>query len=154
MNSAQRASLARFVRQHQAAAVPKAPKVPKVKGLREGSALEIEFERMLLAHGIEGHVREYRFAPPRKWLFDFAWIESRFAVEIDGGVFARTRNGHTSATGIRRDYERDAAALALGWVVFRITAEMIPRMDTITIVKRWTAGAARPAMVMQSVLNI
>lgn len=120
------------------------PKPPKVAGINQRKKdLEGPFALMLRAHGIGGFIRGYRFHPVRKWAMDFAWPDRRFAVEVDGAVFAAARYGHTSATGIRRDYERDAAALALGWVVFRITSEMIERQDTIDIVRRWVGDGGQ-----------
>src|ERR1041385_1632066 len=39
---------------------------------------------------------EYRFAPPRRWRFDFAWPEGRLALEVEGGSFVAGR--HTRGT--------------------------------------------------------
>ena len=49
------------------------------------SYLEESFARWLKrSKHIPPPQREYRFHPERKWRFDFAWPERRFAVEIEG----------------------------------------------------------------------
>lgn len=71
-----------------------------------------------------GHEREYRFHPVRRWRADFRLTGARILVEVDGGVWMR-RGGHTTGTGYARDREKDAAAMVLGWQVYRCTPEMV-----------------------------
>lgn len=76
--------------------------------------------------------REYRFAVPRRWRFDFAWPESKLAVEIEGAVFANGR--HTRGSGFTADCEKYNAAAMKGWKVLRFTREHIESgyaLDTI-----------------------
>lgn len=93
---------------------------------------------------------QYRFAPPRKWRFDFAWLARKLAVEIDGGtrgrpvvchrcgtpVRARKANGnlgriimqggrHNNPSGYATDREKHNAAVVLGWRVLTATTEML-----------------------------
>ena len=68
-------------------------------------------------------VPELRFHPTRRWRFDFAWPESRIAVECEGGVWTRGR--HTRGAGFIADCEKYNAAAALGWCVFRCTSDML-----------------------------
>ncbi len=35
--------------------------------------IEEQLAYFLTSAGIKGFEREYRFAPPRRWRFDFAW---------------------------------------------------------------------------------
>ena len=35
--------------------------------------IEEQLAYFLASAGIKGFEREYRFAPPRRWRFDFAW---------------------------------------------------------------------------------
>ena len=37
--------------------------------------------------GVTEPTREYRFAPPRRWRFDFAWVDRKIAFEIEGGTW-------------------------------------------------------------------
>ena len=74
---------------------------------------------------------EYRFAPPRDWKFDFALVEAKVAVEIDGGNWMVRYSPkqkryipvgrHTQAA----DYIKLNAAAADQWLVFRFTPGML-----------------------------
>jgi very-short-patch-repair endonuclease len=63
--------------------------------------------------------REYRFAPPRRWRFDFAWPEYLLAVEVEGGVYTQGR--HTRGADFENDCEKYAEATLSGWKVIRVT---------------------------------
>ena len=39
---------------------------------------------------------QFRFHETRKWRFDFAWIEEKLAVEIDGGSFVGGAHGRAT----------------------------------------------------------
>ncbi|HEX2905889.1 MAG TPA: hypothetical protein VHO69_03465 [Phototrophicaceae bacterium] len=67
--------------------------------------------------------RQYQFAHPRKWKFDFAWPESRIAVEIDGGTWIH--GGHSRGAGQSKDAEKRNTAALLGWTVFSFTTDML-----------------------------
>ncbi|MCC6356991.1 MAG: hypothetical protein IT577_24145 [Verrucomicrobiae bacterium] len=67
--------------------------------------------------------REYRFAPPRRWRFDFAHPQSRVAVELEGGVWNRGR--HNRPLGFIADCEKYSAAALAGWTVVRLTEGQI-----------------------------
>lgn len=67
--------------------------------------------------------QEVQFHPERKWRFDFAWIEQRVAVELQGGTFMPGKSGHTSGRGIQRDCEKGNAATLLGWRVLQFTTQ-------------------------------
>lgn len=62
--------------------------------------------------------REYRFSPPRKWRFDFAWPHVRVFLELEGGTFSGGR--HTRGSGFARDCDKYNSATLQGWVGFRI----------------------------------
>lgn len=67
---------------------------------------------------------EYQFAKPRRWRFDFAWLELKVAWEIEGGTW--TGNGrHTSGVGYKKDCQKYNAAAILGWMVIRTTTDMV-----------------------------
>lgn len=76
----------------------------------------------LLAPGaLAGAVVEYRFSPPRRWRFDWAWPACRVAVEIDGGQWAARGGRHNSD----KDREKLNAAAAGGWRVLRFSGAML-----------------------------
>lgn len=64
-------------------------------------------------------VREFRFAPPRMWRFDFAWPAARLSVEIDGGIFIG--GGHNRGLRFTSDAEKYNTAVEMGWRVLRFT---------------------------------
>ena len=67
--------------------------------------------------------REHRFAPPRRWRFDFAWPALMVAAEAEGGTWVDGR--HTTGSGFRADCEKYNAAVELGWRVLRFTGAEI-----------------------------
>lgn len=65
--------------------------------------------------------REYQFAPPRRWRFDFAWPEHKFAVEVEGITwYGRLIGRHQQRSGFERDAEKYETALLAGWRVYRV----------------------------------
>jgi very-short-patch-repair endonuclease len=66
-------------------------------------------------------VAEFRFAPPRKWRFDFCWPDRKIAMEIEGAVWTRGR--HTRGSGFIKDLEKYNFAAKRGWYVFRFTTQ-------------------------------
>lgn len=76
---------------------------------------------------------EYRFAPPRRWRFDYAWPDARVAVELEGGVHSGGR--HVRGAGFERDAEKYNAAAASGWRVLRYTGGMLKR-DPVACVEQ------------------
>jgi hypothetical protein len=77
------------------------------------SQLEEVFALQLRAIGAPTPTREYRFAEPRKYRFDFCWPDQLLAVEIHGGVWVRGR--HVRPAGMASDAEKTRLALDLGW---------------------------------------
>lgn len=63
--------------------------------------------------------REYFFAKPRMWRFDFAWPNKKIAVEIEGGIWIKGR--HNRPQGFINDIEKYNAAGKLGYRIFRFT---------------------------------
>jgi len=68
-------------------------------------------------------VSEYRFDPKRRWRADFAFLEARLLVEVEGGSFSQGR--HVRGAGFEADCEKYAEALCQGWRVLRVTTAMV-----------------------------
>lgn len=68
-------------------------------------------------------VAEFRFAPPRKFRFDYAWVDRKVAMEIEGGIWMRGGGGHSHPMWILRDMEKGNLAGLHGWRVFRFTTQ-------------------------------
>lgn len=92
---------------------------------------EKAFEFMWNALGGPFMRREYVFCE-RKWRFDFAYVETKVAVEIEGGVWSGGR--HTRGKGYIDDCTKYNRASVLGWTVFRLTPEMITRESVQAII--------------------
>ena len=76
--------------------------------------------------------REYRFAPPRRWRFDFAHVAMRLAVEIEGGIFTNGR--HSRGKGMEADMEKYNTATAMGWRVLRFSPGQVKSGEAIRMV--------------------
>jgi very-short-patch-repair endonuclease len=67
--------------------------------------------------------QEFRFHPTRKWLFDFALVDERIAIEIQGAIWKGRAGGHTSGKGMQRDMDKRNAGVALGWRVLTFSTD-------------------------------
>lgn len=69
------------------------------------------FMAWLDQHGLPRPIAEYRFAPPRKWRFDYCWVDKGIALEEQGGLFVGGR--HVRGAALLQEHEKlNAAALA------------------------------------------
>ena len=83
---------------------------------------------MLLWRSIKGQpyiFDTFKFHPERRWRFDFAFVEQKVAVEVEGGVFMGKFGGHTSGVGYTKNCEKYNEAALAGWTVFRVTPAQI-----------------------------
>jgi len=107
-------------------------KISKARDAYVQSALEREFAARIREIGsdLPPYRRNYRFCE-RMWTFDYAWVDCKLAIEIDGGnqmvrwskklrrYVAVGR--HTKST----DYAKLNRAVLLGWRILRYTGEML-----------------------------
>lgn len=119
------------------------------------SRLELLFAEQVRGARLPAPEREYRFAPPRRWLFDFAWnlvtvgswhydrglrgepfhrSVQPIAVEIEGGTYVEGR--HSRGQGFEKDCEKYAEALISGWRVLRVTGAMVLDGRAIALTRR------------------
>ena len=63
--------------------------------------------------------------PGRRFRFDLGWRDKRVLVELNGGVWSRGASGHSSGTGIQRDYEKAALCQLQGYRVFSVSSAMV-----------------------------
>ena len=92
---------------------------------------EEELARQLSAYKIPFN-REVRFHPVRRWRFDF--VVQGYAVEIEGGVYRKSR--HTTGNGYTKDCEKYNEAALMGWRVLRFTTEMVKSGKAIDVILR------------------
>ncbi|WP_163833265.1 PDDEXK family nuclease [Spartinivicinus ruber] len=87
------------------------------------SQLESTLDLHIRCYGIPQPTREYRFHPVRRWRFDFAWVDQKIAVEVEGGGWVNGR--HNRGKGFASDMEKYHEAMILGWHVYRCNDELI-----------------------------
>lgn len=86
------------------------------------SKLEETFAYQLRLAGID-YKREYRAIVGRKYRFDFAVMDHKILIEIQGGIWGP--GGHSTGKGIMRDQEKLNLAQLNGWRIFQISSEHI-----------------------------
>lgn len=91
---------------------------------------KVLLEQIRLA-GLPEPTREYTFHADRQWRFDFSWKQSGqlVACEIEGGIWMQTETGrskgHAHPERFESDCEKYNEAALYGWVVIRVTPDMI-----------------------------
>ena len=86
------------------------------------SDFEVRFRALARRAGLAQPVAQYRFA---SYKLDFAWPELKVAVETDGWAT------HGPRAAFEDDRARDAALLAAGWRVLRVTYRRLRREPTL-----------------------
>lgn len=97
------------------------------------SELEETFLIQLKCEKLPLPVREYKFHPTRRWRFDFAWVEEKIAVEIEGAIWTKSR--HTTGSGFIKDMDKYNQAALLGWTLIRFAGDHIKSGHAIDLMK-------------------
>lgn len=105
--------------------------------------LEDELAFQLRAAKLPKPEREFRFAAPRRWRFDFAWPDRKLAVEVEGGIWAAGR--HNRPLGMMADMEKYNAATLLGWRVLRVAAKHVHSGAAFTLAEQALGMDKMPA---------
>lgn len=117
-------------------------------------------------HRLPEPMRQHRFAQEigRQWRFDFAFMDLRLAVEVEGIVATRAMvakgrgeaglrttivltGGHATPEGFKEDIEKYNAATLLGWRLLRFHQQQIATGQAIDMIERtlhafgWKRGA-------------
>ena len=85
--------------------------------------------------------QEFRFDPTRRYRSDFFIPGGNLLVEIEGGIF-RGDVGHNSIGGIKRDIEKQALAVSLGYTVLRVHSDQVTHGDALAIIRQVLGVAA------------
>jgi very-short-patch-repair endonuclease len=95
---------------------------------------ELEFAFQCRAHRLPMFRREHKFAAEshgRGWMLDFAWLDWKVGLEVEGLVVTRVRGElavsgrHVHPVGFREDCVKYATAALLGWSVLRFEQTQI-----------------------------
>lgn len=118
--------------------------VGKIHGLARAKGPRSKLEETLNLHirstiALPLPEREFVFAKPRRWRFDFAWPALKIAAECEGGIW--TNGAHTRGKHFTSDCEKYNAAILLGWRVLRFTGDMITSGKAIKALETILSGA-------------
>lgn len=93
--------------------------------MKEPSDLERAFMHYwrLLASDLPEPVREYAGLKPRRFRFDFAFVEEKIAIECQGGIWTHGR--HSRGNGQTADYIKHNLATEAGWKLIYVTNTML-----------------------------
>jgi len=83
---------------------------------------------------------QHKFHHTREWRFDFAFPQVLLAVEIQG-----FGSGHTSYTGMHKDYEKHNAAIDMGWDIYYLMS-----VDLTAVTIRKTCKRIEKQIILRS----
>ena len=66
--------------------------------------------------------KDYKPFKQNNMEIDFAWPDLKIGIEVNGGLYLK-RGGHTSPTGVRRDYYKLNLAQLQGWILLQFPPE-------------------------------
>lgn len=98
------------------------------------SALEAELALQIRALELPEPIREYQAIKGRKFRFDFAWVDARLLVEVNGGTY--TKGAHSTGQGIARDYEKIRLGQDCGWKVYPFDGKAIKSGEAVEIIRK------------------
>jgi hypothetical protein len=112
--------------------------MPRLRHRATTRASRLESKFALYWRGLNGPElqREFVFHAERKWRADFAHVESRTLIEIEGGIFIKGGGRHNRAAGFIADAEKYLAAFLAGWNVVRLTEAQITAPNVERIIRR------------------
>jgi very-short-patch-repair endonuclease len=90
------------------------------------------------AAGLPVPVAELRFAPPRRWRFDWALPDHKIALEVEGAVWVQGR--HTRGSGFVKDMEKYNYATSVGWAILRVQPKDLLTETTLVLIKTTLAN--------------
>lgn len=81
-----------------------------------------------------GIQKRLKAAGLKNWRFDFAFIDQKVAVEIQGGGWIN--GGHNRGKGFSSDLRKQDAALNMGWTVYSCDGAMVKDRTAINTIKK------------------
>lgn len=80
------------------------------------SKLEENFYAAVRNVGMPLPQRQHKFHPTRRFRLDFAWIDCKVAVEINGGTYTDVSR-HNFGPAMHSEYDKHNLAVAYGWAL-------------------------------------
>lgn len=89
----------------------------------------VPLDLQVIGAGGPAPVAEFMFARDikRRWRVDYAWLEEKLVVEVEGAVWTQGR--HTRGSGYLKDIEKYNELALRGWRLIRVTYEMLDIHD-------------------------
>lgn len=101
------------------------------------SAIEDLLAFHIRAYGLPEPEREARLVADRKFRWDFLFRAQRIAVEVQGGIWTKSRkSGHTTGAGISRDCEKANLAALAGFRTLFFTSSMVRSGEAARLLQR------------------
>jgi hypothetical protein len=93
------------------------------------SSLELRFERLWKAVAPDlSFISQLKgVVPGRRYVYDFFIPEANVLIEVNGGIHARGRSGHSSGTGIARDADKVNQAQFNHKAIMVLTSEQLTK---------------------------
>ncbi len=85
------------------------------------------------AHGLPVPEPEFRFAPPRRWRFDYLWC-GWLALEVQGGLWTGGR--HVRGAALLKEHEKLNEAAIRGYAVLFCTPAQIEDGSIFPAIRR------------------
>jgi len=105
--------------------------------MRTQSGLEATMGYHLRAAGLKFE-QELKFHDERRWRFDFAFPDTKIALEIHGGTW--NNGAHVRGKHYESDCEKACEAAILGWRILPVTGDMVRDGRALKLVERAQCG--------------
>ena len=121
--------------------------MPRLRFRAKQSPSRLEERFLLLWKAAKGPPleREYRFDAKRRWRADFAHLQARCLIEVEGGIWVNGR--HNRSAGFNADLGKYLEAGLQGWRVFRFGSEQIT-MENVQRLVRVISSDDSPAFAL------
>lgn len=93
----------------------------------------LPFSQQCKLAGLPEPQPEYRFAKPRRWRFDWCWVEQKVALEVQGGLFVNGR--HSRGAALVKEHEKLNTAASMGYRVLFVTPSQVNSGEALTVVE-------------------
>lgn len=93
------------------------------------------FPALCRSYGLPEPVAEYRFCE-RRWKFDWAWVDRKLALEVEGGIWIAGGGRHNRPAGMLKDFAKYNRAAVLGWRILKCTPRTLCTTETIEAIRQ------------------
>lgn len=122
------------------------PRRATVKTTADGIVIERTFERERLERmlwrrieeaGLPEPSKQYLWArPERMYRSDFAYVQERILLEVQGGIWAANPGRHNRGSGYQADLTRSNLAALLGYRLLAFSEAMIKSGEAVSTIAR------------------